>query len=255
MEALARLQLLLEFHNTKLGPQFETPHSLGRMGVGGLVIGAFLGAHACLLGFGLGDMARGAALGALTQWALYGVALGAFHASEFLLAAIYRPDELNYDSMLINHSPQYTAAALAAWLEFALETALAPALKARARAAGVALGLALVGAGLALRVAAQRTAGAHFAHQIMTERTRSHKLVTHGVYATFRHPAYCGWFWWSIGTQLLLANPLALVAYALAAWSFFRNRIPHEEAYLRQFYGKEYAEYARRTYTGIPFIS
>ena len=107
----------------------------------------------------------------------------------------------------------------------------------------------------ALRVAAQRTAGAHFAHQIMTERTRSHKLVTHGVYATFRHPAYCGWFWWSIGTQLLLANPLALVAYALAAWSFFRNRIPHEEAYLRQFYGKEYAEYARRTYTGIPFIS
>ena len=83
MEALARLQLLLEFHNTKLGPQFETPHSLGRMGVGGLVIGAFLGAHACLLGFGLGDMARGAALGALTQWALYGVALSYYHYCVF----------------------------------------------------------------------------------------------------------------------------------------------------------------------------
>ena len=89
----------------------------------------------------------------------------------------------------------------------------------------------------------------------MTERTRSHKLVPHGVYATFRHPAYCGWFWWSLGTQVLLANPVALVAYALAAWQFFHNRIPYEEAYLRSFYGAEYAEYARRTYIGIPFVT
>lgn len=41
-----------------------------------------------------------------------------------------------------------------------------------------------------------------------------------------RHPSYTGWFYWSFATQLLLANPLCTLAYALAAWSFFRHRIP-----------------------------
>ena len=88
MEALARLQLLLEFHQTKLGLQFETPHGLGRT-AGGLVTARSSGStRACSFGSPRWPTARA---GALTQWALYGVALGAFHASEFLLAAITGP--------------------------------------------------------------------------------------------------------------------------------------------------------------------
>src|SRR4051812_31669288 len=48
----------------------------------------------------------------------------------------------------------------------------------------------------------------------------------------FRHPSYVGWFYWSVGTQLLLCNPLCTVLYGLAAWAFFKDRIPYEEALL-----------------------
>lgn len=44
-----------------------------------------------------------------------------------------------------------------------------------------------------------------------------------------RHPAYFGWFWWSIGTQMLLCNPVCIVVYAAASWRFFSQRIPFEE--------------------------
>ena len=82
-----------------------------------------------------------------------------------------------------------------------------------------------------------------------------HRLVTHGVYAWLRHPAYFGWFWWSVGTQLLLCNPVCVFAYAYASYRFFRNRIPYEEQHLlRMFPNDEYAAYRRRTVIGIPFL-
>ena len=88
----------------------------------------------------------------------------------------------------------------------------------------------------------------------MEEREDSHKLVTSGVYSVLRHPSYFGWFYWSVGTQLLLCNPLSTVAYTIASWSFFNQRIPVEEALLVTFYKEEYVHYMRRTVIGIPFI-
>lgn len=40
-----------------------------------------------------------------------------------------------------------------------------------------------------------------------------------------RHPSYFGWFWWVVGTQVLLWNPLCLVGYAYVSWKFFDQRI------------------------------
>jgi protein-S-isoprenylcysteine O-methyltransferase len=77
-------------------------------------------------------------------------------------------------------------------------------------------------------------------------------LITPSV---LRHPAYFGWFYWSIGTQLLLCNPICIIAYTGASWSFFNARIPHEENLLLKFYPAGYPEYLRRTYIGIPFIT
>ena len=82
-----------------------------------------------------------------------------------------------------------------------------------------------------------------------------HRLVTTGVYSVLRHPSYCGWFWWSLGTQVLLANPVCLFLYALLSWRFFRDRIPFEEATLGAFYPREYPSYRARTHVGTPFIS
>ena len=39
-----------------------------------------------------------------------------------------------------------------------------------------------------------------------------------------------------MGTQVLLCNPLCAVAYTLAAWRFFADRIPYEEHLLASFY-------------------
>ena len=59
-------------------------------------------------------------------------------------------------------------------------------------------------------------AGSNFDHIVQSNKDSGHQLVTTGVYTYLRHPSYCGWFWWSIGTQVLLCNPLCIVAYAVA---------------------------------------
>lgn len=69
-----------------------------------------------------------------------------------------------------------------------------------------------------------------------------------------RHPSYFGWFWWSVGTQVVLCNPITCVGYAWASYSFFRYRIPVEERSLMQFYPDEYVAYMQRSYIGIPGI-
>ena len=88
----------------------------------------------------------------------------------------------------------------------------------------------------------------------MLRKDSDHKLITSGVYRYLRHPAYFGWFYWSIGTQLFLWNPLCFLGYLYAAWSFFNGRIPYEEALLLRFYEEEYRKYMRTTIIGIPFV-
>ncbi len=43
-------------------------------------------------------------------------------------------------------------------------------------------------------------------------------------HSVLRHPSYFGWFYWSVGTQILLGNPVCSVLYTYAAWSFFHKR-------------------------------
>ena len=159
---------------------------------------------------------------------------------------------MSFDSFLLNHSTPSTVAALASWAEFWLEAALTPGLKGWGPAAQ--LGLCLVLCGQALRAAAMHTAGSNFTHLVALQKRRGHDLVTRGVYAWLRHPAYDGWFAWAVGTQLLLGNPLCSVAYAAASWSFFSKRVPVEEVALLQFFGGAYAAYAKRTRILIPWV-
>lgn len=58
------------------------------------------------------------------NWKIFGLyimVLSAFHFSEFLVMAISNPSTLSVDSFILNHSPQYTLAALASWIEFLVE--------------------------------------------------------------------------------------------------------------------------------------
>lgn len=118
------------------------------------------------------------------------------------------------------------------------------------------IGLLICIAGQLLRWVAFVHAGHAFTHLIEERKSEKHHLVTEGVYRYVRHPGYAGWFYWSIGTQLVLGNPFCIVAYALASWRFFNDRIAYEEELLEspQFFGQKYADYKRSTPTFIPLI-
>lgn len=68
-------------------------------------------------------------------------------------------------------------------------------------------------------------AGPSFNHVVAREHKETHKLVTHGFYAIFRHPSYFGFFYWAIGTQFLVGNKVCLAGYVLVLWKFFSQRI------------------------------
>uniref|UniRef100_A0A8C0S568 Protein-S-isoprenylcysteine O-methyltransferase n=1 Tax=Canis lupus familiaris TaxID=9615 RepID=A0A8C0S568_CANLF len=182
----------------------------------------------------------------------YMCSLSLFHYSEYLVTAVNNPKSLSLDSFLLNHSLEYTVAALSSWIEFTLENIFWPELKQITWLS--AMGLLMVVFGECLRKAAMFTAGSNFNHVVQNEKSETHTLVTSGVYAWFRHPSYVGWFYWSIGTQVMLCNPICGVGYALTVWRFFRDRTEEEEISLIHFFGEEYLEYKKRVPTGLPFI-
>jgi protein-S-isoprenylcysteine O-methyltransferase len=186
------------------------------------------------------------------QWSFYIMALVAFHLLEFFLTALYNPRTCTADSFLVNHSRAYTIAALASWFEFWFETYCFPSLKGNLW--NICIGGFMVVFGQCCRTLAMHTCGVHFHHIVQVQRSKTHQLVTDGLYSIFRHPSYFGWFWFSIGTQILLGNPICIVAYALASWQFFKDRIPFEEMALENMYGKKYEDYKKKTIIGIPFI-
>ena len=116
----------------------------------------------------------------------------------------------------------------------------------------LALGVVMVVIGQFFRTTAMLQAGSNFNHLVQTRKREGHQLVTHGVYAVVRHPSYFGFWWWGLGTQVVLGNWICLVGYAVVLWRFFGARIAQEEGYLMQFFGEEYGAYRRRTGLGIP---
>ncbi|KAL6232932.1 Isoprenylcysteine carboxyl methyltransferase family-domain-containing protein [Aspergillus navahoensis] len=119
----------------------------------------------------------------------------------------------------------------------------------------VVLGLFLVVLGQTVRTLAMAQAGSNFNHMVQVERKEGHTLVQHGVYSVLRHPSYFGFFWWGLGTQLVLGNVVCFVGYAVVLWKFFNSRIQREERFLIAFFGEEYVEYKKRTIVGIPGIA
>lgn len=147
------------------------------------------------------------------------------------------------------------------------------------------VGLVIVSCAQCIRTCAMATCGESFNHLIQRAKKENHVLVTHGMYVVvscccflscivfechvhfsfsclvldrykiFRHPSYVGFFYWAIGTQMVLGNVVHTVLYAIAAWLFFSRRIPYEEEALLQLFPEEYPDYMKRTYIGIPFLS
>ncbi|RMZ92004.1 hypothetical protein DV736_g738, partial [Chaetothyriales sp. CBS 134916] len=150
--------------------------------------------------------------------------LSLFHYLEFESTARYNPSDASTSSfLLLSNGIAYSIAHATAMLEL-------------------------------VRVAAMRKAKTNFNHLVQLYKKDDHELVTGGVYAFSRHPSYFGFFWWALGTQVVLGNVGCFVAYAVVLWKFFSHRITHEERHLVQFFGKAYIDYRHRVPTRIPFI-
>ncbi|XP_008366968.2 protein-S-isoprenylcysteine O-methyltransferase A-like isoform X1 [Malus domestica] len=174
-----------------------------------------------------------------------------FHGSEYILAVgIHGKSNVTLKSLLI--SKNYLLAMVFSLVEYCVEIILFPGLKEHRWVSN--LGLAMVIIGEIIRKMAIITAGKSFTHLIRTHASEHHRLITNGVYRVVRHPGYCGFFIWSVGTQIMLCNPVSTIAFALVVWRFFAQRIPYEEYFLRQFFGPQYEEYGRRIPSGVPFV-
>ncbi|KAI7888217.1 farnesyl cysteine-carboxyl methyltransferase, mediates the carboxyl methylation step during C-termin [Mucor mucedo] len=179
-------------------------------------------------------------------------ALALFHFLEYIATALFNPDKLTLDSYLINHSPHYHAAHAAALLEFLIEYYFYPGYKTFGTINYI--GLVLLVVGQACRTIAMFSARHNFSHHIADYKERDHVLVQHGIYSLMRHPSYFGFYWWAIGVQVLLMNPLCLILFVYWLHQFFSERIAYEEHTLHRFFGQAWVDYKARTPTLMPFI-
>lgn len=191
------------------------------------------------------------AMSARRQAWQFAAALIFFHGSEYVLAAAFHGRQnVTATSLLI--SKQYVLAMGFAMLEHLTEMLIFPEVK-EYRFISI-IGLLMVLIGEIIRKLAVVTAGRAFTHVIRIYYEDQHQLITHGVYRFMRHPGYCGFLIWAVGTQVMLCNPVSTVLFTLVLWRFFSRRIPYEEYFLRQFFGSEYEQYAQRVHSGLPFI-
>lgn len=154
--------------------------------------------------------------------------------------------------LLTNNGTSYHLAHTTALIEALVEFYFFPNLKRTAW--WTYLGLALMLLGQSIRTLGMAHCGRSFSHYVKTRHETGHVLVTDGIYKFLRHPSYCGYFWWAVGTQLMLGNPLCTVAFAVVLWKFFKDRIGVEERYLAAFF-EGYRKYRGRSWVGIPGIN
>jgi len=210
--------------------------------------GKYGSARTTLTAFGLGiAVGLGFALAkfsvSLVDFGLYLMAVSLFHLWEYTYVCIYHPSDVSVDSFMVNHSNAFNIALALSFVEYFLEWYRFPWLKSNFLV--YAFGFILVVGGQLLRTVAMMTAGENFSHYIAEEKKPEHSLVTFGVYSVVRHPSYTGWFIWSIATQIILANPICICAYAYASWIFFKKRIAYEESTLTSHFGDSYKRYQR----------
>ncbi|PWZ00691.1 ICMT-domain-containing protein, partial [Testicularia cyperi] len=186
------------------------------------------------------------------QLSIYLLAWSLFHLLEFTVTAAYNPTRLYSDSFLLNNGIHYHVAHVVALIEFAVTASVVPSTKRPGILTLV--GLLLVVFGQVFRSGAMIHASKNFSHIVADKKRQDHELVTTGVYAWVRHPSYVGFFYWALGTQLLLGNVVATLGFVVTLYKFFSNRIRAEERYLVEFFGDQYRLYRKTTGSGLPFI-
>ncbi|KAJ5103005.1 Prenyl cysteine carboxyl methyltransferase Ste14, partial [Penicillium argentinense] len=195
-------------------------------------------------------------------------ALSLFHFLEFFVTARYNTPEAKVKAFLLSSNGwAYNTAHGSALMECALSHWLWPdgsrvsqwlsftdPIFGTKISILLSLGLLLTGVGQLVRTLAMAQAASNFNHHVQSTRRDGHVLVKSGVYAYLRHPSYFGFFWWGLGTQLVLGNVVCFFGYTFVLWRFFSTRIKSEEQFLISFFGADYVQYREEKPVGIPGI-
>ncbi|GAA5827031.1 hypothetical protein JCM11251_002212 [Rhodosporidiobolus azoricus] len=186
------------------------------------------------------------------QLGMYLASWAVFHLFEFVVTSMWNPGKLSVDSYLLNNGVHYDVAHAAGILEHILEERYFSEEWRRWKHSGwvFASGLLVLAAGQFLRSFAMISASSNFSHL----KRPDHELVKTGIYAWSRHPSYAGFYWWAVGTQLVLGNPFCTLVFVATLHWFFSARITVEERYLIKFFGKDYEDYRARVPSRILFI-
>jgi len=87
---------------------------------------------------------------------------------------------------------------------------------------------------------------------VSLEVRKEHQLVTHGLYASVRHPMYAGILLWDLGQGLLLENWLAGWSALVTFTVMYLMRTPREERMMCEVFGAAYRNYMRETGRLLP---
>lgn len=261
------IQYRLDFRHWGDSIQFTGEKGLGRVSLIACILSSILTVHVCLCSVILLDKVGFAKLAIfdtasntflsrdrmsiLLQWIIYAIFLCMFHLLEFFVTALYNPSVVNASSFVVNHSKSYTIAMLISWSELVIRFFFCPFINSTLLSV---LGFSLVVIGQATRSLAMITCGESFNHIIQHSKKKNHVLVQTGIYRYLRHPSYFGFYYWSIGTQLVLGNFISTILFTIASWMFFHRRIPFEEQTLLKLFPEEYPDYKSKTIIGIPFV-
>ncbi|THZ93112.1 prenyl cysteine carboxyl methyltransferas-like protein Ste14 [Aureobasidium pullulans] len=182
--------------------------------------------------------------------------LSLFHFLEFFTTARWNTYNAKVSSyLLLSNGAAYLTAHVSAIIEIIVTSLFFPELQdLYSNKYTIGLGLLLEVGGQTIRSIAMAQAGVSFNHIPAKSKKNDHVLVTWGLYSYFRHPSYFGYFFFAIGTQILVGNKICSFAYLVVLWFFFKDRIQNEEEDLVKFFGADYQRYRERVGTGIPFI-
>ncbi len=87
---------------------------------------------------------------------------------------------------------------------------------------------------------------------ISLEVREDHRLITHGVYRSIRHPMYLAIWLWSLAQGLLLENWLAGWSALVTFAPMYFIRTPREEALMLEAFGTDYRDYMTRSGRILP---
>lgn len=160
--------------------------------------------------------------------------LAIFHFLEFYTTSRWNTVNAKVSSyLLFSNGAAYNVAHAAAMLEIIVSSLLLPDWQAKfCNPLTVTVGAVLVVLGQIVRSVAMAKAGKSFNHIPQKRKRDDHVLVTGGIYSWSRHPSYFGYYWFAVGSQIVVGNKICAVVYAVVLWSFFKNRIPGELYFL-----------------------